>query len=1239
MKYKDLIQFDPIESVIQLRDANQPTEAANLVGSFVISPKMSDRLSGVIIPQLQFEKLSDNRGLLIVGNYGTGKSHLMSLISSLAEHADLSEKVKDAKVKEAAKVIAGRFQVLRTEIGSTTMDFRQFVVSEIERALKAWGVKYKFPARDQLPNHKGAFEDMMAAFHEKFPDHGFLMVVDELLDYLSTRKDEELLLDLGFLRELGEVTKNLRFRFIAGLQEMLFDSPRFRHVSQPLRRVKDRFEQVLIEKSDVEFVVQERLLGKSPQQLGQVEEHLKKYTKCFPEMSAKLDRYVTMFPVHPDYVGTFERMAVGEKREVLKSLTGLMNKVLADEVPGDDPGVISYDRYWEVLVQNPSLRSLSDDIKKVVDTSKILEDIVARNLKPKTYLPMAKRVIHALAVHRLTTDGIDKPIGMTADALRDSLCLYDKEAMDMGGEPSEDLLAHVETVLRAVIKSVAGQFITYRKDTQQYFLDVHKTEDYEGKIEERADGIGDILLNRAYHSALKVALECDDQTYVSGARIWLHELEWRERKVGRQGYLFFGSPSERSTAQPPREFYLYFLQPFDPPKKNWKEQSDEVFFKLVKRDEDFDRTCALYAAAYELHGTASGDAKKRYNDKAEDYLRSLVRWIQNNIATAYQVIHQGSGKKLSEWIRGVPNQSLLTTVNQVGSACLASQFQAKGPDHPVFNILITSKNRSQACQEAIRWIRGVKTTQGAAVLDGLELLQGNELDPSKSRYAQFILKKLTEKPHGQVVNRAELIETIADHFEKIELLDPKGLRLEPEFVAVLLVALVYNGDIVVSVVGEKYDSGKLDAMASSSLDQLTDFKHIERPKDWDTPSLRELFKLLGLPPGLIQLVQQNKKESIEQLHKKVDEFIQKLVTVSQSISNGFIFWSQPLKSESELEKMATAVASAKSFLESLQAYNTPGKLKNFRSTPEEIMSKKAGLDVIADVEALENLVSALSDFATYLSQAEMALASLPDDHHWKVTAANTKKLVFSDLKDPKKRAEQGFQRSVRLQLQELKDSYIQEYRALHDRARLSSSDDKKKGQLINDPRREALKTLTVIEHLPTSQFRAFDEALTSLKTCFALTDADLKSSPICPHCHFNPASTDPKAQSASMALSGLDTQLDAMLDSWTALLLEMLDDPATSSKLKLLSEERRKLVKEFTNKKELPQPLTADFVQAIKEALSDLSRVAIKGDDLKKALAPDTAAVKLDDLRSRFEKFLVEKTKGMETDKVRVVIE
>ena len=84
MKYGDLIQFEPIESTIQLRHADQADRACEHVKTYVISEEMSEKLVNLVVPQLQFDQPIDNKGLLVVGNYGTGKSHLMSVISALA---------------------------------------------------------------------------------------------------------------------------------------------------------------------------------------------------------------------------------------------------------------------------------------------------------------------------------------------------------------------------------------------------------------------------------------------------------------------------------------------------------------------------------------------------------------------------------------------------------------------------------------------------------------------------------------------------------------------------------------------------------------------------------------------------------------------------------------------------------------------------------------------------------------------------------------------------------------------------------------------------------------------------------------------------------------------------------------------------------------------------------------------------------------------------------------------------
>jgi hypothetical protein len=164
MKYSSLIQFEPIEAVVQLRTADTAADARRLVETFVISDRMAELLSELVFPQLKFNKPADNKGILVVGNYGTGKSHLMAVISAIAEHADLAPRLTNPKVVEKAADVAGRFRVICAEIGSTTMSLRDIVCSVLEDGLTRLGVTYGFPSTDDRHENKSAFQEMMAVF-------------------------------------------------------------------------------------------------------------------------------------------------------------------------------------------------------------------------------------------------------------------------------------------------------------------------------------------------------------------------------------------------------------------------------------------------------------------------------------------------------------------------------------------------------------------------------------------------------------------------------------------------------------------------------------------------------------------------------------------------------------------------------------------------------------------------------------------------------------------------------------------------------------------------------------------------------------------------------------------------------------------------------------------------------------------------------------------------------------------
>jgi Family of unknown function (DUF6079) len=254
-----------------------------------------------------------------------------------------------AGTKVQTKIQLTRSGVIRSEIGSTTMSLRDIVCSVLEDGLTRFGVSFEFPSTGDRHENKCALQEMMAAFQAAQPDRGLILVLDELLDYLRSRVDQALTLDLSFLRELGEVCKGSRFRFIAGVQESLFDSPRFQFVSDTLRRVKDRFEQVRTARDDVAFVVAERLLKKDTKQLSLIREHLKQFAPLYGSMNERMEEFIRLFPVHPAYLDTFERVYVAEKREVLKALSGAIRKIIDQNVPTNDTGLIAYDSYWSVL--------------------------------------------------------------------------------------------------------------------------------------------------------------------------------------------------------------------------------------------------------------------------------------------------------------------------------------------------------------------------------------------------------------------------------------------------------------------------------------------------------------------------------------------------------------------------------------------------------------------------------------------------------------------------------------------------------------------------------------------------------------------------------------------------------------------------------------------------------------------------------------------------------------------------
>ena len=130
----------------------------------------------------------------------------------------------------------------------------------------------------------------------------------------------------------------------------------------------------------------------------------------------------------------------------------------------------------------------------------------------------------------------------------------------------------------------------------------------------------------------------------------------------------------------------------------------------------------------------------------------------------------------------------------------------------------------------------------------------------------------------------------------------------------VLGVLVYSGDIVLSITGDKINSGKLTLLAERSLDELKQFKHIEAPREINLAVLRALFELLSLPSGLAQKASQGDTEPVIALQEKISALVPRVLKAGSDLQQGKLsFWGQGLLREEEAKDWYARLDALKKF--------------------------------------------------------------------------------------------------------------------------------------------------------------------------------------------------------------------------------------------------------------------------------------------------------------------------------------
>ncbi|MCK5521480.1 MAG: ATP-binding protein, partial [Candidatus Marinimicrobia bacterium] len=302
---------------------------------------------------------------------------------------------------------------------------------------------------------------------------------------------------------------------------------------------------------------------------------------------------------------------------------------------------------------------------------------------------------------------------------------------------------------------------------------------------------------------------------------------------------------------------------------------------------------------------------------------------------------------------------------------------------------------------------------------------------------------------------------------------------------------------------------------------------------------------------------------------------------------------------------------------------------------DEVKAHEKAVKALDNLDALREFTLDHSQTTSWLSTAESVLAA---EHDWVDRVKTTRQDMLDMLYQADLSELANHSQNIGAKLQQLKKDYTVVYIGLHTKARLGVNDDKRKAALMGDHRLQTLLKLAGIDLMPRQQLTDYQNRLAGVKSCFALTEQNLETTSVCPHCGFRP-SVETGTAHGSQIIDQMDNDLDTMIGNWTSALLANLEDPITQANMDLLKVDDREPLEAFIKLKELPVSLDTNFVHALKEVLSGLVKVSVKAQEMQKALQVESGPVTPNEIKKRFDDYIDQLTKGLDPAKVRIVME
>lgn len=380
MKIRDLIEVPPVRTVIRLADLADSSLRCHLVETFIFTGEVSFTLANIL------EKIAglQGKGFFVIGNFGSGKSHLLNVLSLIINDSEAREAFKAscregvASEKRLPDLLeqAAQKEPLVVEISLVEHSNREYlegiVLKEVSTRLQAaTGSGLGLPQNIENLPRREAFAAIARAIKE-LNRGGLLLLFDELSEFLRSKENPRAYNeDVRFLQYLGEYAETLPAWVVATMQENIENTGSL--AGELLHKIKDRYPvRFHLSGEHVKEIVAGRLIRKKNEANEELPLIYDQLQSMFTGLPFSREDFMDLYPVHPATVELLD-----ELRPLFSQHRGVID-FIHHRLAGD-PG-----RGIEPFIENDGQELLTPDyifdhfrerLRETVETSPYSEQV------------------------------------------------------------------------------------------------------------------------------------------------------------------------------------------------------------------------------------------------------------------------------------------------------------------------------------------------------------------------------------------------------------------------------------------------------------------------------------------------------------------------------------------------------------------------------------------------------------------------------------------------------------------------------------------------------------------------------------------------------------------------------------------------------------------------------------------------------------------------------------------------